>query len=114
MITELAPMVTGSVVRPPGVGLVVTSDKPSSAHSFVLLICALLGGHPRCVARFLEKLKKQVAELVDERCPPSQKTTILDDVQRVCWASLDDALTTYSVSAMRGSDGSGNLMNNVR
>lgn len=113
VVAELAPLFSDSVVRLAGIGLVVTGDTPSPALSFVLLICGLLGGHPRYVARFLEELKKQVAHLVGAQSSFSQRTIFSDVVQHVCWVSLDDALSTYSVAAIRGSDGSEKFMNNI-
>eukprot|EP00170_Pyropia_yezoensis_P002738 contig_11503_g2743 len=113
VVVELAPLFMDSVVRVAGMGLVVPGQAPSPSLSFVLLICGLLGGHPRYVARFLEELKKQVAHLVGAQSSSSQETIFSDTVQHVCWVSLDDALSTYSVAALRGSDGSLNFMNNI-
>lgn len=79
-------------------------DGPRSS-AFVLLLCSLLGGHPRLVGKFLLKLRNAVAALVKNGDSSTQQTIFSSTLQRVCMSALSEAVSSSSVGATLGSLG---------
>lgn len=83
-----------------------------SISPFVLLLCALLGGHPRLVGLFLRNLKSRVKTLVNKHGSRSP-VIFASDVQLACWASIEAAMYSAAVDITLASVGGQSGLNLV-
>lgn len=107
LVVELAPLYADGVVALLGLDLLAPGEpvKDQRASAWVLLLCGLLGGHPRFARQFLLELKKRVKALVCELGESQPETIFSSTVQLACWQAFDEALGPSSMSITRSSLG---------
>eukprot|EP00170_Pyropia_yezoensis_P000333 contig_1982_g334 len=103
VLAELAPLLVDGVAAV--VVLDLFASRSGQDSPFAMMLCALLGGHPRLAMVFLEHLRTQVEALVQAQGPARKSVLFSSTVQTMCWASMDAALSYSALGVNLGSLG---------